>query len=65
MCNVYAVNDIFFSFGLTPSANLQVITPLPPSVSHECSLPLATTGAVQRMEPLNNLQVSEYLQFLP
>ena len=65
ICNVYVVSEIFFSFGLTPSAALQVMTPLPPSMSHECSLPLATTGAVQRMEPLNNLQVSEYLQFLP
>jgi len=46
------------SFGLTPSATLQVMTPLPPGMSHECSLPLATTGAVQRMEPLNNLQVA-------
>ncbi|KAJ9600559.1 hypothetical protein L9F63_026301 [Diploptera punctata] len=46
------------SFGLTPSAALQVMSPLPPSVSHECSLTLATTGAVQRMEPLNNLQVA-------
>jgi hypothetical protein len=33
-------------------------------MSHECSLPLATTGAIQRMEPLNNLQVPEYLEFI-
>lgn len=46
------------SFGLTPSSALQVMTPLPPSMSHDCSLPLATTGAIQRMEPLNNLQVA-------
>ncbi|XP_075238328.1 adaptor protein complex 1/2, beta subunit [Lycorma delicatula] len=46
------------SFGLTPAKPLQVMTPLPPGVSHECSLPLTTTGAVQRMEPLNNLQVA-------
>lgn len=46
------------SFGLTPAKPLQVMTPLPPGVSHECSLPLATSGAVQRMEPLNNLQVA-------
>jgi hypothetical protein len=32
-------------------------------MSHECSLPLATTGAIQRMEPLNNLQVPEYVEF--
>jgi hypothetical protein len=62
--DIYVVNEFFFSFGLTPSAALQVMTPLPPSMSHECSLPLATTGAIQRMEPLNNLQVLEYLQFL-
>nr|CAD7462114.1 unnamed protein product [Timema tahoe] len=46
------------SFGLTPSGPLQVMTPLPPNMSHECSLPLATSGAIQRMEPLNNLQVA-------
>ncbi|XP_054262877.1 AP-1 complex subunit beta-1-like [Macrosteles quadrilineatus] len=46
------------SFGLTPARPLQVLTPLPPGVSHECSLSLATTGAVQRMDPLNNLQVA-------
>lgn len=46
------------SFGLTPARPLQVMSPLPPGASHECSLPLGTTGAVQRMEPLNNLQVA-------
>lgn len=46
------------SFGLNPARPLQVLSPLPPSVSHECSLPLSTTGAVQRMDPLNNLQVA-------
>ncbi|XP_046668041.1 AP-1 complex subunit beta-1 [Homalodisca vitripennis] len=46
------------SFGLTPARPLQVLSPLAPGVSHECSLPLGTTGAVQRMEPLNNLQVA-------
>lgn len=46
------------SFGLTPARPLQVLTPLPPNVSHDCSLALGTNGAVQRMEPLNNLQVA-------
>jgi len=45
------------SFGLTPAEQLNV-----PSVvanqSVDVSLPLATTGPVQRMEPLTNLQVA-------
>lgn len=46
------------SFGLTPTAPLQVPGPLAPGASIEASLALSTTGAVQRMEPLNNLQVA-------
>ncbi|KAI5694878.1 hypothetical protein M8J75_007170 [Diaphorina citri] len=46
------------SFGLTPARPLQVMSPLLPSLSVEASLPMATTGAVQRMEPLTNLQVA-------
>lgn len=45
------------SFGLAPSA-LQVQTPLPPNQSASTSLALTTTGPVQKMEPLNNLQVA-------
>ncbi|XP_055636471.1 AP-2 complex subunit beta isoform X4 [Toxorhynchites rutilus septentrionalis] len=45
------------SFGLVPSAPLQV-APLQPSQTAETSLPIGTTGPVQRMEPLNNLQVA-------
>ncbi|XP_021708501.1 AP-1 complex subunit beta-1 isoform X2 [Aedes aegypti] len=45
------------SFGLVPAAPLQV-APLQPSQSTEASLQLGTTGPVQRMEPLNNLQVA-------
>ncbi|XP_029707559.2 AP-1 complex subunit beta-1 isoform X4 [Aedes albopictus] len=45
------------SFGLVPAAPLQV-APLQPSQSTEASLSLGTTGPVQRMEPLNNLQVA-------
>lgn len=44
------------SFGLLPSAPIQVGT-LQPSQVIEASLILNTTGPVQRMEPLNNLQV--------
>ncbi|KAL1139185.1 hypothetical protein AAG570_009244 [Ranatra chinensis] len=46
------------SFGVTPARALQVLNPLPVGVSHETSLPLLITGPVQRMEPLNNLQVA-------
>lgn len=46
------------SFGLVPSAPLQVGT-VQPSQTIESSLVLGTTGQVQRMEPLNNLQVNE------
>ncbi|CAH0388192.1 AP-1 complex subunit beta-1 [Capsicum chinense] len=45
------------SFGLTPAKPL-LVTPLQPRLSQEVSLPLATTGAIQRMEPLTNLQVA-------
>lgn len=50
-----------FSFGLTPARPLQVLNPLLPTASYETSLPLATTGLVQRMEPITNLQVQNYL----
>lgn len=45
------------SFGLVPSAPLQVGA-LQPSQTIEASLVLNATGTVQRMEPLNNLQVN-------
>ncbi|XP_075154491.1 adaptor protein complex 1/2, beta subunit [Haematobia irritans] len=45
------------SFGLVPGQPLQV-APLPPNQSTEVSLNLGTQGPVQRMEPLNNLQVA-------
>lgn len=44
------------SFGLVPSAPIQMGT-LQPSQTVEASVVLASTGPVQRMEPLNNLQV--------
>ncbi|XP_031834569.1 adaptor protein complex 1/2, beta subunit isoform X1 [Nomia melanderi] len=46
------------SFGLTPAAPLQVPSPLNPGASVETNIILSTAGAVQRMEPLNNLQVA-------
>jgi len=46
-----------FSFGLTPARPLQVLNPLLPTASYETSLSLATTGLIQRMEPITNLQV--------
>ena len=60
MCSTVLLLHIYFnsifSFGLTPAETLNV-----PSVvanqSVDVSLPLATTGLVQRMDPLTNLQV--------
>lgn len=46
------------SFGLTPSSPLQVPAPLNPGASMEANVILSTAGAVQRMDPLNNLQVA-------
>lgn len=45
------------SFGLLPAQPLQVPSPLTPNQSCEASLILNTTGPVQKMDPLNNLQV--------
>lgn len=45
------------SFGLTPAQALNVQM-VGPNQSTEVSLPLNTMGAVQKMEPLNNLQVA-------
>lgn len=53
-----------FSFGLTPARPLQVLNPLLPTASCEASLPLATSGLVQRMEPITNLQVHKYFNIL-
>jgi AP-1 complex subunit beta-1 len=44
------------SFGLVPAQPLNVPS-IPANQSVDVSLPLATTGPVQRMEPLTNLQV--------
>merc|ERR1712173_383432 len=45
------------SFGLAPAQPLNVPT-IPPNQSVDVSLPLNTSGAVQKMEPLTNLQVA-------
>eukprot|EP00128_Syssomonas_multiformis_P015627 Colp12_sorted_trinity150504_noHs@17712 len=45
------------SFGLAPAQPLQV-QPLPPNQSVNVSLPLNNLGAVQKMDPLLNLQVA-------
>lgn len=45
------------SFGLVPGAPLQV-APLPPGQSADASLQLNSNGPVQRMEPINNLQIA-------
>lgn len=45
------------SFGLVPAAPLSVVSPLVAGQSYDTSLTLNVGGAVQRMEPLTNLQV--------
>uniref|UniRef100_U5EX18 AP complex subunit beta n=1 Tax=Corethrella appendiculata TaxID=1370023 RepID=U5EX18_9DIPT len=55
--NGFAIQLNKNSFALTPAAPLSV-PHLQPSQTAEASLVLATTGTVQRMEPLNNLQVA-------
>jgi hypothetical protein len=46
------------SFGLAPAQQLNVSVPLMPSQSINVSVPVSTAGVVQRMDPLNNLQVA-------
>jgi len=46
------------SFGLAPVSGLQVNSPLPANQQTETSLQMNTAGQVQRMTPLNNLQVA-------
>lgn len=47
------------SFGLIPAQPLQVPGPLTPNQSCEVAVTLNTTGPVQKMDPLNNLQVRQ------
>jgi hypothetical protein len=53
-----------YSFGLAPAQQLNVPTPLMPSQSINISLPVSTTGVVQRMDPLGNLQVNHTFAYL-
>ena len=46
------------SFGLAPGQSLQVPTPLQPNSTVDVSLPLSSSGPVQKMDPLTNLQVA-------
>lgn len=55
--NGFAIQLNKNSFGMVPGAPLQVPS-LPPSQSAEVSLQLNATGPVQRMEPINNLQIA-------
>lgn len=48
------------SFGVCPASPLHVPAPLAPNQSIDVSLTLATTGPVQRMDPLTNLQVCSH-----
>jgi len=45
------------SFGVTPASPLHMPVPLTPGQTQQVSLHLTTIGVVQKMEPLNNLQV--------
>lgn len=54
--NGFAIQLNKNSFGLVPGAPLSVPS-LPPGGTVEASLPMNPTGPVQRMEPINNLQV--------
>ena len=49
---------LIISFGLTPAGPLIVPYPVPPNQSIEVSLPLAWNGPVQKMNPVNLLQVA-------
>lgn len=55
--NGFAIQLNKNSFGMVPGAPLQVPS-LPPSQTAEASLQLNSTGPVQRMEPINNLQIA-------
>lgn len=46
------------SFALNPGAQLHVTSPLPPNQTSDTSLLLNTSGPIQRMDPLSNIQVA-------
>jgi len=56
--NQFAIQFNKNSFGLSPAEPLKVNTPLYPNQSTDVSLPCKTDGAVQKMDPLTNLQVA-------
>ena len=49
------------SFGVAPAQPLNVPA-ISPNQSVDVSLPLNTSGPVQKMDPLTNLQVKNFLQ---
>ncbi|KAJ3055615.1 hypothetical protein HK097_009942 [Rhizophlyctis rosea] len=54
----FAIQFNVNSFGVAPAAALQVPSPLGPGATVDVSLPLNTSGGVQRMEPVNLLQIA-------
>ncbi|GAB6026493.1 AP-1 complex subunit beta-1 [Chamberlinius hualienensis] len=46
------------SFGLIPAQPLSISSPIAPNQTVDVTLSLTTTGPVQKMDPLNNLQVA-------
>ena len=68
---IYSISFFFdSSFGLIPANPLQIQSPLPSNQTASTSLVLSTTGPIQKMEPLTNLQVYlllfiQYLFIIP
>ncbi|KAJ3282457.1 hypothetical protein HK104_010878 [Borealophlyctis nickersoniae] len=54
----FAIQFNVNSFGVTPKTPLQVPSPLGPNQTADVSLPLGTSGGVQKMEPTNLIQVA-------
>lgn len=54
----FAIQFNVNSFGLVPSAPLSVPSPLLPGIKTNVQLTLVPTGTVQRMDPVNVLQVA-------
>jgi len=46
------------SFGMLPALPMQVPSPLTPNQTCDVSVQISTSGPVQKMDPLNNLQVA-------
>lgn len=47
-----------FSFALSPAGPLNLSNPLPPNQTIDVSVPLTDQGALQKMEPVNLLQIA-------